>query len=187
MPPICNGCISTSVRLACALRYFAGVSPYDIMAKYGISHTDVMEIVWYVVHSVNTTSELNIEYPLCEVEQARIAAGFEQASVVGFTNCTGAINGVFIWMQTPTLKEAKRVGVDQAKFLCGRKSKFGLNCQAVSDVNGKILDISVAYGGSAADCVEFEASDLYARLSNGLMKKGVLSLETTHISIRCSW
>jgi hypothetical protein len=38
-------------------------------------------------------------------------------------------------------------------------------------VNGKRLDISIAYGGSAADCVAFEASDLYARLSNGLLKK----------------
>ena len=141
------------MHLACALRYFAGGSPYDIMATFGISHTDVMDSVWYVVHAVNTTSEFKIEYSLCEVEQARIAAGFEQASEVGLFNCAGAINGVLIWMQKPMLKEAKRVGVDQAKFLCGQKSKFGLKCQAVSDVNGKILDISVAYGESAADCV----------------------------------
>jgi len=142
------------------------------MATFGISHTDVMDSVWYVVHAVNTTSEFKIEYPSSEVKQARIAAGFERASEVGFRNCAGAIDGVLIWMQKPTLKETKRVGVDQAKFLCGRKSKFGLNCQAVSDVNGKILDISIACGGSAADCVAFETSDLYERLSNGLLKKG---------------
>ncbi len=104
------------MHLACALRYFAGGLLYDIMAKYGISHTDVMDSVWYVVHAVNTTSELNIEYPSCKVEQARIAAGFEQASEVGFSTCTGAIYGVLIWMQKPTLKEAKRVGVAQAKI-----------------------------------------------------------------------
>ena len=39
-------------------------------------------------------------------------------------------------------------------------------------MNGKILDISVAYRGSAPDCVAFEASDLFARHSNGLLKKG---------------
>ena len=44
------------------------------------------------------------------------AAGFEQASEVRFSTCTGAIYGVLIWMQKLTLKEAKRVGVDQAKF-----------------------------------------------------------------------
>jgi hypothetical protein len=58
------------------------------------------------------------------------------------------------------------------KNLCGRKHKFGLNCQAVANVNGKILDISVAYGTLAADCVAFEASDLYAKLEDGLLHDG---------------
>ena len=75
-------------------------------------------------------------------------------------------------MQKPNLKEAKRVGVDQRKFLCGRKYKFGLNCQAVANVNGKILYINVAYGALAANCVAFEASDLYARLEDGLLQMG---------------
>ena len=75
-------------------------------------------------------------------------------------------------MQKPNVNEAKRVGVDQRKFLCGRKHKFGLNCQAVADVNGKILDISVVYGASAADCVAFEASDLHARLEDDLLQNG---------------
>eukprot|EP00956_Cyclotella_meneghiniana_P010394 scaffold14401_cov58-Cyclotella_meneghiniana.AAC.17 len=37
-PPIPNGEIDSEVCLACALRYFAGGSPYDIMAKYGVSY-----------------------------------------------------------------------------------------------------------------------------------------------------
>ena len=86
----------------------------------------------------------------------------------------GAVDGILIWMQKPNVNEAKRVGVDQKKFLCGRKHKFGLNCQAVADVNGKILDISVVYGASAADCVAFEASDLHARLEDGLLKNGYI-------------
>jgi len=68
-------------------------------------------------------------------------------------------------------KQGKKVGVDQRKFLCGRKHKFGLNCQAIADVNGKILDISVVYGASSADCVAFEASDLHAR-EDGLLQNG---------------
>ena len=75
-------------------------------------------------------------------------------------------------MQKPTVKDAKWVGVDQKKFLRGRKHKFGLNCQAVTDVDGRILDISVAYGASAADCVAFEASDLHALLECGILKPG---------------
>jgi hypothetical protein len=44
----------------------------------------------------------------------------------------------------------------------------------VGDVNGSILDLSIAYGGSAANCVAFEASDLYARLENGLLTDGLV-------------
>ncbi len=42
----------------------------------------------------------------------------------------------------------------------------------MADVKGKILDISLAYGASAADCVAFEASDLHSRLEGGLLKNG---------------
>ncbi len=75
-------------------------------------------------------------------------------------------------MQKPNVNETKRVGVNQKKFLCDHKHKLGLNCQAVADVNGKILDISVVYSASAADCVTFEASDLHARLEDGLLQNG---------------
>ncbi len=48
-PPFCNGPVSTCVRLACALWYFAGALPYDIMAKYGVSEKSVRESIWVVV------------------------------------------------------------------------------------------------------------------------------------------
>jgi hypothetical protein len=48
LPPICNGPISTCIQLACALRYFAGASPYDIMGKYGVSEKTVRESIWVV-------------------------------------------------------------------------------------------------------------------------------------------
>ncbi len=58
-----NGPVSTSVRLASALRYFAGGSPYDIMAKYGLSQASLYESIWAVVKAVNTYNEFSIEYP----------------------------------------------------------------------------------------------------------------------------
>ncbi len=58
-----NGLVSTSVRLACALRYFAVGSPYNIMTKYGLSHASVYESIWAVVEAVNTFDEFDIEYP----------------------------------------------------------------------------------------------------------------------------
>ena len=57
------------------------------------------------------------------------------------------------------------------KNSCGRKNKFRLNCQAVSDCHGRILNISIIYGGSSSDCLAFEGSDLHNWLENRLMKK----------------
>ena len=72
------------------------------------------------------------------------------------------------------MKEADATGVGQKKFLGGQKNKFGLNFQAVSEVHGQILDISITYGGSSSDCLAFEASDLYKRLEDGLLADGLV-------------
>ena len=100
--------------------------------------------------------------------------GFRDASKVKFDCCAGAIDGILIWMHKPSSKEAKNAGVGQKKFLCGQKHKFGLNCQAVFDGRGRILDISITYGGSSSDCLALEASDLYRRLENGLLISGLV-------------
>ena len=96
---------------------------------------------------------------------------FQNTSTPGISNCTGAIDGILIWTLKPSLKDATESGIGQKKILCGRKNKFGLNCQAVSNCHGCILDISINYGGSSSDCIAFEGSDLYHHLQNGLMKK----------------
>ena len=59
------------------------------------------------------------------------------------------------------------------KIFFGRKHKFGLNCQAVADCRGRFLDMSIRYPGSTSDCLAFESSDLYGRLSNGLLAEGL--------------
>ena len=170
LPPILNGPITTSICLGAALRYFAGGSAYDIMYVFGISYTEVLLSMWIIVEAINNCPQFDISYPESVEEQRKIAAGFEAASAPGIQNCAGAIDGLLIWMLKPSLKEASRSGIDQKKFLCGRKHKFGLNCQAVSDCRGRILDISIKYGGTSSDCLAFEASDLHERLENGLMQ-----------------
>ena len=71
-PPIPNGRIDSFVRLACALRYFVGGSPYDIMGKYGISYSEVLQSVWYVVDAVNKLRVFDIKYPESADEQRKI-------------------------------------------------------------------------------------------------------------------
>ena len=173
-PPIPNGPISGSARLGCALRYFAGGSPYDIMVKFGVCYQDVIASVWIVVQAVNTLTEFHISYPSSFATQERIARAFQNASSVDFDNCAGAIDGILIWMLKPTKEDAERAGVGQKKFFCGRKGKFGLNCQAVSDVSGRILDISITYGGSSSDLLAHEASDLWKQLEDGILRPGLV-------------
>jgi hypothetical protein len=173
-PPVLNGPISGSARLACALRYFAGGSPYDILVNYGLCYQDVLASVWIVVHAINTFPGFQITFPSSYTEQEKIVKGFKKASTVRFDNCVGAIDGILIWMLKPTAKEAAKTGVGQKKFLCGRKNKFVLNCQAVSDVRGKILDISITYGGSSSDLLAYKASDLSKRVEEGLLRPGLV-------------
>jgi hypothetical protein len=112
LPPIPNGVISTSVRLALALRYFAGGSPYDLMAKYGVSHTSVLESVWIVVEAIKNVRDFDIEYPSSHDEQRRIAKEFKQKSQAEFDNCAGAIDGILIWTHKPSEKECIRSKVE---------------------------------------------------------------------------
>jgi hypothetical protein len=172
-PPVPNGPIASSMRLACWLRMASGASPYYLMVKYGISHTAVFDSLWYVTTAINSLDEFSISYPSSRDEQRTISADFRSISTVKFGNCGGAIYGILIWMSRPSEKDARRTKIGRKKrFLCARKHNFGLNCMAVSGVRERILDISIIFGGSSADCVAFQASDLYARLEKGLLTEG---------------
>ncbi len=105
----------------------------DIMSKYGISHSEVMESVWYTVELVNKLDEFKIEYPESADKQDEIARGFQAASKANIDICAEVIDGILIWMEKPSQKNAETAEVSQQKFLCGRKGKFGLNCQAPMD------------------------------------------------------
>lgn len=43
----------------------------------------------------------------------------------------------------------------------------------MADCRGKFLDMSIRYPASTSDCLAFESSDLYSRLSNGLLAEGL--------------
>lgn len=173
LPPIPNGRVSTQVRLACAIRYSSGGSPYDIMALYGVSHSLVFDSLWQVVEALNKCQQFQISYPSCHRKQEAIALGFKAVSAVPFDNCAGAIDGVVIWTNKPTANDTFVANLDDGKFYCGRKKKYGLNCQVVSDANGRILDISITHGAATSDVLAFEHSTLFGRLEDGLLKDGL--------------
>ena len=85
----------------------------------------------------------------------------------------GAIDGILIWIRKPSQKNYMDNGCDKCKFYCGRKKKHGLNCQAVCNVKGQILDISILYPGSTSDCLAFESMPLFQKLEEGILEPGL--------------
>ncbi len=82
---------------------------------------------------MNSLDEFVIEYPDLEEVQLKLACKFPSVSEIKFSNCAGAIDGIFIWMLTPLEEDAATAGCGRWKFFCGRKGKFELNCQAISE------------------------------------------------------
>jgi hypothetical protein len=68
------------------------------MTTYGISHTDTINSFWFVVDAINKHPAFKIAYPTDHDKQRSIAAGFLEVSSAGFDCCTGAIDGILIWI-----------------------------------------------------------------------------------------
>jgi hypothetical protein len=130
-----NGPIYHSVRVTCAIRYFAGGSPYDLATTFGIAVSEVFESVCEVVNAVNQHPDFTIKYPDSHDKQRQIALGFKEKLGAGFDSCAGAIDGILIWIHKQSLKCSGEASCDAGKSFCGQKLKFGLNCQAVCDAN----------------------------------------------------
>ena len=146
-----NGIIGKSVRLAAALRFFAGGDPYDIMTTFGIGHTDVYNSVWMVVDAVNNCPALAISFPKDHGKQRQMAKQFQEKSDPGFECCVGAIDGVLIWIEKPNAGSCELAKTGQLAFFCGRKHKYGINMQAVCDSFRRFMDIDLSMPGKTSD------------------------------------
>ena len=116
---VCNGNITTEIHLACALRYFAGGSYLNITMSHAIGVTDFYLSIWAIVDATNRCPSLNFLFPTTESECQAISTKFSARSKAGFTNCIGCIDGLLIWLEKPSKKQCKQVGVDTGKFYCG--------------------------------------------------------------------
>ena len=168
-----NGKITSTVRLAIALRFFAGGDLYDVAPLFGVGRSDAFRSVWIVVEAIHRTHALDLSFPQDHSTQRDLARQFLVRSQAGFDCCVGAVDGILIWVLQPSPACCKESKCDAAKFFCGRKHKFGLNCQAVADCRGRFLDMSIRYPASTSDCLAFESSELFGRLQNGLLAEGL--------------
>lgn len=174
-PP--NGPILPTVRLACAIRYFAGGSAYDIALTYGISCSAVHDSVSIVVDAINHYSPalLAIKFPENHDDQRQLAEGFSKKSEAGFSSVVGALDGLLIWIHKPSENQCQATKVGAKKYMCGRKKKYALNMQAtICDAEGHFLDVSILFGGASSNLIAFEASEIIQKLQTpGFLAPGL--------------
>ena len=83
-------------------------------------------------------------------------------------------------MSKPSKKQCMEVGVDDGKFYCGRKGKFGLNLQCVCDARHQFTYILLQHTASASDYLVVITSSLYGQLTEGkVYHKGIAYMVTT--------
>ena len=159
-----NGDVPPSVRLAIALRFFAGGDPLDLCAVFSVNSEVVYQSIWRVVEAINHSKKLEICYPTHHDDQQKIADEFKAKSDVQFNNCAGCVDGILIWIHKPSIKELEMLGIGGKKFFCGRKKKFGLNMQATCDARRRFLDVEIRHPGSTSDYLAFAVSSLHHKM-----------------------
>ena len=168
-----NGPISKMARLSMALRYFSGGDPLDIADVHGVEDDEVLKSVWYVVDAIHKSPELDIKFPESYAEQTALMLAFKSKSTINIDCCIGAIDGMLVWMNKPTVKDQKAIGFGPTKFFCGRKMKFGLNMMGVCDARRRFIWVEVRFPGAASDFYAFDESHLKKKLeTEGFLRPG---------------
>lgn len=168
-----NGPISKAARLSMALRYFAGGDPLDISDFHGVHDDEVLRSVWFVVDAIHASPELNIKFPESHMEQAIIMDGFKSKSAINIDCCVGAIDGMLVWINKPTIADQQTIGFGPKKFFCGRKMKYGLNMMGVCDSQRRFIWVEVAMPGAASNFYAFDQSSLKSKLeTEGFLRPG---------------
>ena len=124
-----------------------------------------------VIDAINSCEDFDIVFPESEEEQQKLADGFMMKSRAGFKNRVGAIDGILVWTDKPSISDLVSLHFRSARFYCGCKSKHDLNMQAVCDMNGRFLDIFIGCPGATSDYLAFSLSPLKHKLDAGLLKK----------------
>lgn len=168
-----NGVVTKEARLSMAIRYFAGGDPLDIADIHGVSPIEVVRSVWDVVDAIHLSPELKITFPETWEEQTETMLGFKSKSRIGIDCCFGAIDGMLVWMNKPTVHDQLALGFGPTKFFCGRKMKYGLNMLGVCDSKRRFIWLEVRFPGAASDFYAFDDSHLKKKLDEvGFVRPG---------------
>ena len=66
----------------CINSFFAGGSAYDIFPLFGIGHTSFFRCIWAIVHAINKTPDMRIDFPMEHFKQQQILHGFMKKALL---------------------------------------------------------------------------------------------------------
>jgi hypothetical protein len=99
-----NGRISMNVRVACTIRYFSVGGGLDLINVYGVSKAYMYRSISLVIDAINRCQQLKIKHN----EQQKIAQGFQKKSRAKIPCCAGAVDGLLIQINKPSMEESKK-------------------------------------------------------------------------------
>ena len=151
--------IYPEIIVAVGLRYLSGGKCLDLKTAYGLSLTSVYRCRNLFIHAVNVCPELDISMPTTLSDIKKVAGDFAAVSTANLVRgCVGCIDGFLAITKRPTMKESK--GKPTA-FHSGHYGAFGLNVQAVCDIQCRFMFFGVVAPGKCGDQVAFERTPLF--------------------------
>ena len=124
-----NGLIAPSTRLAIGIRFWGGGAHVDLAPLLGISDAASYDCVEILTDAIHSCPLLDFKFPRNEEELSTTAKQFQRRSSAGFSKCVGTLDGILIWMEAPTKKDAEFLSCGPAKFFCGRKKNTVSTCK----------------------------------------------------------
>ena len=150
------------MRLAVALRFFAGGQLVDLMDIYKLGKTECFKSIYKVVDAVNAA--IKIEFPIddlraLDVLEREFAARSRQQVWRGQV---GATDGCHFAMRNP----GKAVP-NPLKYHVSRKSMYALLCIATCDADRRFLDYDISQTPTTHDSLAFQVSKFGSKIAEG--------------------
>ena len=128
-------------RLAVTLRYLAGARVTDLANVAPLAFTSIYKTIWSTIRVINECEGLTMRFDTSHEACRERSAAFRRRSSApdSFSSCVGAVDGLFIRTERPSLSEHPKPSC----FYNGHKQGFGVNMQAVCDSFCRILEFSI--------------------------------------------
>jgi hypothetical protein len=151
--------IYPEIVVAVGLRYLSGGKCLDLKTGYGLSLTSVYRCRNLFIYAVNVCPELDINMPATLTDIENVAKDFAAVSTSNLVRgCVGCIDGFLAITKRPTMKESMG---KPTSFHSGHYGVYGLNVQAVCDIQCRFMFFGVVAPGKCGDQVAFERTPLF--------------------------